>query len=197
MEVRTVNLLNIKNKELKVSKFNRMLDKIGYHNEKGFLYGFLYLDKEKGLTLRVFGNIDEEKVIEFIKTDQLLKHYETLPTLEYKQLPIHDLNKLNKVVDYFENGGVTRAREEKSINKARNKEYPSFLNVTVIYDDGTSETLFGLGCDYIKKDNEVIVNLVSDSFFDDDLVSGTTLVTEYVKTKDFEGLVLKRIIDEE
>lgn len=196
MKIKTVNLLNIDQKILKVSEFDKMLNEVGYEDNKKPLYAFLYLDNKYGVTLRILGSIEEFDVEKYLKSDKKIKNYDKINKIEYQKLSDELCSNIDEIIDYFSNGGLERLKKSNIIEKVKNETKPEYLDVTAIYDDGCTEKLFAFGCDYLKQKDEVIVKLFSDSFYDDNLKIGTTLLTKYIKNSSFEGLLIKRILKE-
>lgn len=169
-----------------------MFDNYGIKKLENPFLGYVYLDIDRGLNVRIIGNENNQKLIEklcteecFIVRHDLLLNYKA--TLYDKKINTFELDKQMDTYYSYDNIEKVRARDE--IDHLRSKEYPDDVTMIVPFKND-NEQLWVRLVDYDEKENLYIAYLLNDSYKDRDLVEGTFVACKYTKISEEESVLI-------
>lgn len=169
-----VKIIEFNSSEFNVMKEHiaRVIDEV---NHDAYLYAFLMNGIQDVNELYVFSSIneDEKKLI----SSKLYNEITPL-NIMFVDIPKENVGLWQKVVASIDDNNLKQIENFRNIKKIKNQVNPNLWDLVTEFSDGECEQLLGLGCVY-KGNDEFVVALMADSFFDDQLSIGTLVNAHY------------------
>lgn len=195
-KIQDYSFRNIDKKLVTVKSMTDDFDNFGIKELRNPFIGYVYIDPNSGLNIRVVGNEDNKNLIKKLCTKEcilirndMFKYYDI--ELYDKDLDTYELEEQMK--SYYDNNFV-EMRKHKELDSLRNSLYPDDVKVLIPFKD-KQEILWGRLLDYDAKNKFYIVSLLNNSYMDEELRVGTVIMCSLQKTEDnFLILVIKKAI---
>ena len=174
------------------------------------IFGYFYIDKEMGMSLRIIGNIekdgrnklylDEEMIID----NDLVVDYDFVSKFEVEVIDdevarvIEGSNILeNKLKEHYKNiNNFLDTRERVELDPFRNEQFPDDIQVLLVNKGDDPDELLWARIEGIMdvKPDVLICKLLSDSYYNEDYVEETMIGVKYFEDEESLKIVglLKR-----
>jgi len=196
MKLRDYHYRDYEEKFVKVSNSGNVLDKLGAKDISEPFYGYLYVDIDKGVSLRFLGNDANDK---YLKEKISLLRYDLIEDFEIEiikeKLHFCELIK-EQMKAYHGKENIKSVRIRREIDELRSRAYPDDVEIIVPFKEGYVEKIWGRSFDYIKSEDMYIFTLLTDSVYDKNLKKGTLIGAKYAKNSKAEALIFVGIIEE-
>lgn len=170
-------------------------ESISLNDLKDGFYGYIFMDNEKGLLLRVLGN--DKTQAKYAKDVKVLIEYKDFIDCEFEYIIPEELDYSYEIIndtddEYYSNTSLLNIRGNEDLDHLRDEENPDILQITINYDNGEVEYLDALSVEnYYEEDEIIVVKLLEDSEISDRFKKGTYIGTVY---KD-EELIIRYLLE--
>jgi hypothetical protein len=185
-------------KLVEIKSTNENFDNYGIEELTNPFIGYLFIDKEDGVCVRILGNKNNKKLIEkLIKEDNIAINCDYFNDLEFKlledEIETFDLEK--QMDEYYKDKELLELREITEIDNLRGIYYPDDVLLTLEFEDNEVEYLWGRLDGYISEVDKCVVYLLQGSEFDYQINSSEYAVCKYIKTDSKEELIIQGILE--
>lgn len=185
-------------KLIKVTSKNKIFDNYGIEELENPFIGYLYVDKEDGVCVRIIGTPDNKELVKkLITEDNFVINCDYFENLEFspftEEIEIYDLDK--QMDAYYEDKELLELRNIKEIDNLRGIYYPDDILLTLEFEDGEDEYIWGKLDGYIAEVDKYIVYLLESSKYDFEITSGEYAVCKYIKQDNKEELIIQGILE--
>lgn len=185
-------------KLITITSKNKVFDNYGISNLENPFIGYFYIDREEGVSIRIIGNADNKGLIkELITENNVVINCEQFDNLEFslfeEKIDTYDLEK--QMDEYYDDQELLDLRNIKEIDNLRGLYYPDDVLLTIEFDEGEDEYIWGKVDGYIAEVDKYIVYLLESSKFDFEINSGEYAVCKYIKQYKKEELIIQGILE--
>lgn len=179
---KTGNLLKELKKKPFITEDNESID---LNDLKEPFYGYIFIDNEEGITLRILGNDKTQR--KYAKDVELLIRYNAFRDADFEYIIPEELDYSYDIINeydelFYENESLLNVRGKEELDDLRDEENPDILEVSIHYDNGDSEYLDALTVESFEEEETIIVaKLLEDSEELDNLKKGQHLGLVYVE----------------
>ncbi|MCQ4795351.1 hypothetical protein NE604_06835 [Anaerofustis stercorihominis] len=192
MKLRDHHFRDYEKKFVEVSNSGNVLSKMGEEDVKEPFIGYMYVDNNRGVTLRLLGNTENEVHEKYLKEKISVAGYDLIEDfdIEIIQEEIPSLEIIRKHTDkHYGEAHIEKVRDRIEIDNLRSRAYPDDVEIVIPYKEGYVEKMWVRSYDYILKENIYIFSLLKDSCYDESLKKGELIACKYFKKNNAEALI--------
>lgn len=192
MKLRDHHFRDYEKKFVEVSNSGNVLAKMGAADVREPFIGYMYVDNNRGVTLRLLGNAENEAHEKYIKEKVSVVRYDLIEDfdIEIIQEEIPSLEIIRKLTDkHYGEVHIEKVRDRIEIDNLRSRAYPDDVEIVIPYKEGYVEKMWVRSYDYIVKENMYIFSLLKDSCYDESLKKGELIACKYFKKNNAEALI--------
>lgn len=185
-------------KLITITSKNKIFDNYGISKLENPFIGYFFIDEEEGVCVRIIGNKNNQELInELINEKNIIINCEQFENLEFSafedEIEIYDLEK--QMDEYYENQELLELRNIKEIDSLRGIYYPDEILLTIEFEEGEDEYIWGKLDGYIAEVDKYIVYLLESSKYDFEIIGGEYAVCKYLKVDKKEELIIQGILE--
>ena len=185
-------------KLVEVKSNSEEFDNFGIEELTNPFIGYLFIDKEDGVCVRIIGNKDNKELIKRLVTeDNIAINSDYFDNIEFKlleeEIETFDLEK--QMDEYYKDKELLELRNITEIDNLRGIYYPDDVLLTLEFEDNEVEYLWGRLDGYIAEIDKYVVYLLQGSEFDYEINSNEYAVCKYIKTDAKEELIIQGILE--
>ena len=192
MKLRDHHFRDYEKKFVKVSNSGNVLAKMGAADVREPFIGYMYVDNNRGVTLRLLGNTENEAHEKYIKEKVSVVRYDLIEDFDIEimeeEIPSFEIIRENTDEHYGE-AHIEKVRDRIEIDNLRSRAYPDDVEIVIPYKEGYVEKMWVRSYDYIVKENIYIFSLLKDSCYDESLKKGELIACKYFKKNNAEALI--------
>lgn len=185
-------------KLVEVKSNSEEFDNFGIEELTNPFIGYLFIDKEDGVCVRIIGNKDNKELIKrLITEDNIAINCDYFDNLEFKlleeEIETFDLEK--QMDEYYDDKELLELRNIKELDNLRGIYYPDDILLTLEFEDGDNEYIWGKLDGYIADVDKYIVYLLESSKYDFEIIGNEYAVCKYLKIENKEELIIQGILE--
>lgn len=185
-------------KLITITSKSKIFDNYGISELENPFIGYFFVDKEEGVCVRIIGNEDNKDLIkELITENNVVINCEQFDNLEFslyeEKIETYDLEK--QMDDYYDDQETLDLRNLTEIDSLRGIYYPDDVLLTIEFEDGEDEYIWGKVDGYIAEVDKYVVYLLESSKFDFEITSEEYAICKYIKQDNKEELIVQGILE--
>ena len=185
-------------KLITVTSNSKIFDNYGIKELKNKFIGYFYIDPEDGVCVRIIGNEDNKELIKKLITEEnVVINCESFENLEFtlyeNNIELYDLEK--QMDEYYDDKELLELRNIKELDNLRGIYYPDDILLTLEFEDGDNEYIWGKLDGYIADVDKYIVYLLESSKYDFEIIGNEYAVCKYLKIENKEELIIQGILE--
>lgn len=185
-------------KLITITSKNKIFDNYGITKLENPFIGYFFIDSEEGVCVRIIGNEDNlDLVKELINENNVVINCEQFDNLEFSlyegELETYDLEK--QMDEYYDDQELLELRNLNEIDSLRGIYYPDDVLLTIEFDEGEDEYIWGKVDGYIAEVDKYVVYLLESSKFDFEITGGEYAICKYIKQGKKEELIIQGILE--
>lgn len=185
-------------KLITVTSKNKVFDNYGISKLENPFIGYFFVDKEDGVCIRIVGNENNPDLIKKLITEEtIIINCDNFNNLEFsifeEEIETYDLE--TQMDEFYNDKELLELREIKEVDNLRGIYYPDDLLLTLEFEDGEDEYIWGKLDGYIAEVDKYVVYLLESSKFDFEINSGEYAICKYIKQEKKEELIIQGILE--
>ncbi len=168
------------------------------------LFGYFYIDREEGLSLRVMGNVEKDGynklyLSDYFRENEIVVSVEVIEKFNVEFIDSDVVNKINGTKEieedlafnYESELNLLKTREIEEIDPFRNETFPDDVQVLLESNDDDPDELLWARIEGIMKKDVLICHLLTESYYNEQYKEDTMVGVRYFEESKDEEECLK------